>query len=1263
MPEIARRDFLRVAGLAVGHNLERPNGTARLHVSVEASHGPRRPAVIPLLPGLNIGRSFYEFGSDPPGRKQYEPAEGGGFKVHNGADSYNRILMGDGVWFLSAGDKPCLRMQHRTGDGGYARPGILPGLGVDGHMRVAIRAGDRRRWLDEFESIETRFAPGLAQWRCTEGTLGLRVDFETRPLISCNGFAATIDVLTTTEEPLAVIWAVGHIRDDGDVIDLEPGYTRILNPALPYTVIVAGPTKSSCLVRQEPLEIVPDESRATPPPLDSQKVAVFEVPVVKAQRIHQFLCVWGYEGYDSGGVEDALRRLEDRQFADGNWLAEMKTKWLHHWIGRGLEPEKKFIHLRAHLEAAIEENERFWALETRLRIKTSDPRFDNVVNSTAADVRYQFEYPAFIHGLRWAKYGKINCGYYGQEAAGYHQEVESSLKFISGGQDAKGRLCYLTPAFATLRWAEEVDFYYVEQVWHHYCWTGDIDFLRVMWPSVRRSLEHALEASDPDGDGIMTGYYEFWNNDMHSRGGLCVVQTAMAWAAAVAGREIAAKVGDSTSVSRYTGIAESIERQLNSRLWNSRVGAYCSAEWNGDQRPHPEAQEQFLPIMRGLGDALQKYMAMRYVRDTLFLTPRDGVTLELMNDWWPIGWSHHYVANGDTALSVLAAAKAGDIDHYWPALKTVSESAYLSKDGTLCHTQRNDGTGLGMKHLAELQGPFLQCVVEGLFGAAPAFGENLLVLRPNFPRGWEYAEISTPDFSWEFQRRNQSILLTVRLPVPRRVRLELPIRASVRRALVNSEEASYKLQTEVGACRVVLESKAARQHRFEVWAGSEPVVQGDHQMTAHDSAKFTVQGAVVSRVLDPQGYLDGWAVQRGSNATSEVILAASRCGRPTVFLELQAGESTFLHPLDLEVHKRWSIVRKYVPGFSGNAPSVSSPRIDVQGRALELEAENHTADEWSSPFRVTVAGKSFDASERIPARSRRTMRLDLRSVWNRLSPGTTLIEVESAGDRDSAGASQWEWPEKQVAALQPRFRALDLEKHYNIDLDKLYSPDFRWRLDYTGKGAGVDWREPMPRRDQRGYELIHPAMNQFLWGCLPEQHLCDQHHPYWDVKAFGGYLETPIGVPFLCDRGKRILALSCTEPYEQLPSSVTVRLANPEQIEKVYLLTANLTKTLKCYYPGAEVVLRGVDGSERLHTMAPPYTMSCIAQNFTPHCYAIPFGKLKDTTTLPSDDAYLAISDVPLAHSEMVREIEFRCVATETLFGLVAVTLLLSDRR
>ena len=93
------------------------------------------------------------------------------------------------------------------------------------------------------------------------------------------------------------------------------------------------------------------------------------------------------------------------------------------------------------------------------------------------------------------------------------------------------------------------------------------------------------------------------------------------------------------------------------------------------------------------------------------------------------------------------------------------------------------------------------------------------------------------------------------------------------------------------------------------------------------------------------------------------------------------------------------------------------------------------------------------------------------------------------------------------------------------------------------------------------------------------------------------------GVPMRVEPN-RLLAVCCTQPYDQFPSRVTLKLPEPQRAEKLYLLTANLVKPLKCYYPGAEVIVPYADGSEQLHQMIPPYTMPSVIGNICPRAHA-----------------------------------------------------------
>jgi len=54
--------------------------------------------------------------------------------------------------------------------------------------------------------------------------------------------------------------------------------------------------------------------------------------------------------------------------------------------------------------------------------------------------------------------------------AGFHEEVANSLKFISGTQCVKGRQRYIMPNFRISQWTEEMNPYFIDQVWYHYRW-------------------------------------------------------------------------------------------------------------------------------------------------------------------------------------------------------------------------------------------------------------------------------------------------------------------------------------------------------------------------------------------------------------------------------------------------------------------------------------------------------------------------------------------------------------------------------------------------------------------------------------------------------------------------------------------------------------------------------------------------------------------------------------------------------------------------
>ncbi len=1223
-----------------------------MKVAVTTEHGPQRPRIVPLWPGLNLGRNaFFRQTDKLTTEPDYTARAGDSLAIRNGPRTLNHIIA-TGVWRLLVGDRPRIGMRLRTDRASYALPAFVEGLGVGGVLSLKVTAGGRSRWLHEFATIDAVLSPGGARWTCRDERLGVTVTLTVEHAEPMFGYTATARVTARRACGVRLAWqftaaSLDH-RGGGHVEYRHGRYTRILLGLVDRRGRSVG--RDGALVQA--LNVRPGR------PVESR-----------------LLCVWGYDDYDRASVAAALRRVEDRPFPGEAWLADMKRRWFEHWIGRGLEPAVTFRRALRDFDAVRRRARRAWRRHRRrVWISTPDPAFDAAVRHVAAHVINHYEYPGFMHGTEMTKYGKINCGYYGYESAGLQEEVADSLRFIAGTQDVKGRMRYFTPAFAISVWCEEHNLYFVEQVWHHYRWTGDKAFLRAMWPAVRRALDHALATCDPDGDGVLTAYYETWNCDTHARGGKSALFTGLAASALRAAAAMARALDalgpdgfydDTTAPNRphapvsiaehYDSLARRSAAAL-AQLWHPQVGAFGSAEWNGDVRPRPAVMESNYILWRGAGSPLQRYLACRYIRDNFHLRTAPGVTLEFINDAWPILWSHHYVANGDTCVSALCAARAGDIDRFWPALHTISRTLYNSDTGSLTHGLLEDGRGCGMRQIVELEPQFLQAVIDGVFGVQPDLGDELITLRPAFPSDWPKAAIRLRQVAYRLRRDERGLDMTVTTPTLRRLRVELPVRGRIVAVTLNGRPARHALSSDISDCRVVIECPPARRWRIGVKTGPRVAVTGDTDIRPGRPARFVVKHARVRRIVDPQGGLDRTRIAHRAG-TAEVVLTASKPGRLTVFLDVSAGKAHWLIPLDLTVSPSWDVVTRHAVPARG--PVVASPAIDVRSRRLTIEIANRADHALDDTATIGVAGRTVTQAVRVPARATATVTVPLDPCWRDLSPGTNRVDVTLDGGVRSGAAVSWD-PRLTAAGARYRQVQLDLSAACNIALKRLYHWSFQWRHDYTGAGVGVDWQDPPPPRDARGWVLTTSPIAQLEYQSLPQGWVSRAR---WQTPPMPASVKLPCGIRFRTARrdDRDVVALACTEPYTPLPSQVRLQLTHPVRAAKLYLLTANLTKTVKCYYPGAEIVIAYARGREQLHSLVPPWTMPMMAQRICPAAFAVPWGRLHGDLTplrLGGCHPHLAAIDIPLDASRPVAAITWRCVTTETVLGVIGATLL-----
>ncbi len=101
-----------------------------------------------------------------------------------------------------------------------------------------------------------------------------------------------------------------------------------------------------------------------------------------------------------------------------------------------------------------------------------------------------------------------------------------------------------------------------------YFWTGDLAYLRELWPHVTRALDYVLRERDANGDllpdmeGSMCSYDNF---PMYGAASF----VASLWLAALAHAVTAAKaLGDDAAAGRYAGILDQARAVFEKKLWN-----------------------------------------------------------------------------------------------------------------------------------------------------------------------------------------------------------------------------------------------------------------------------------------------------------------------------------------------------------------------------------------------------------------------------------------------------------------------------------------------------------------------------------------------------------------------------------------------------------------------------------------------------------------------------------------------------------------------
>ncbi len=741
---------------------------------------PLRPTKTPELEqSVLLGRSHFMAPGDGRGDTEpvYEPVEDGGFRITNSRRQFNRVIVGgqNRVW---TGDAPVFRLDAGTGNSSYAADRIyplwprqdsqagtaMPGMGT---LRLGVIGSDgKTRWLDEAAGITAIFRPGYTRYEWTSPELGGAGSIVVAPTANGHGMICRV----AFERDARLVWQYGGLwwlpqEANANRVTIDGSAARCTEANLPNGLVLAG-CDAAC------------EGRVIPQPYGQQA----EFAAGRPQKAYHVVVAWGVTKHDEELAARTAARLDTPNASA--WTAvrdRLKARWLDCFVHAALDPERRFQEtVRAPADALRKMCEGWDKRREAFQVRTPDPYLNALINFERCRSEYHRKGPGLYLGETWQMYSHISTGWYGKEWGGDHEAIDDCLRLYGAMQEDDGFIRWVSPSLMPFH-AENNTPYWVDQVWWHYAWTGDKTFVRDLWPAVRKAVAWQLRYNDPDGDGLSQDWYEYWNCDSNGKGPKSAASSAMTWAMLDRAARLAAALGEPAAEAEYRAAADKTRDAIMRELWRENAGRLGCIGADGIWRGHPQIWEEYLAVNAGLLSPEQGRRAMRWLASHYGYEPKAGVRLLSCSDWWPIRWSTQWTPTGDTCLAALAGMKCGDVELWWPYLKTAIGSAFRSEFPGINMGISNTGAGGGDREDVDSVDPYVHAMVRGLFGIEPAIHEGRIDIVPSFPADWREAAIHTPDVSYEYRRDGDRATFRIRTPrrLVKRVRANLSGREAV----------------------------------------------------------------------------------------------------------------------------------------------------------------------------------------------------------------------------------------------------------------------------------------------------------------------------------------------------------------------------------------------------------------------------------------------------------------------------------------------------
>jgi len=1189
------------------------------------------------------------------------------FVIENGGEFFNRPLYGTNTAFrVDAGDRPEFAL-------------YLPGRG--GNLRLAIKTNAGQKWLFDAEHILTRYRPGSMLYEIRDPLLrGGTLNLALLAMSATEGLVLRVE-LNGTSRPVELIWAYGGVsgergRRDGDIgtesVPISKYFQLKSESCRDNTFAITG---NKFTLRSKPATIqglAPSGARLEV--ADATKWPVLADLISSVGRATELPVIVGRSALPfKQPIYLGLQRIADSAVSQ----EELET----YKEVRKERPEQTRPLLNTELPAAykVEDLPRIFDDAERRRrtiaeqvvADTPDPFINAAIAALTVAADGVWDEPAgtFMHGaVAWRSKLLGWRGAYSGDALGWHDRARRHLAYWAGRQNTASVSPALLPSpDSSVNFARnepalhtngdlsnshyDMNLVYIDALFRHFLWTGDVDFARAQWPVIERHLAWERRvfrrSFGPDQLPLYDAYAAIWaSDDLEYEGGGVTHSTAYNYYHNRMAARIAKLLGKDPSV--YDREADLILKAMRRELWLADRGWF--AEWKdllGLQLVHPNAGlwTFYHTVDSEVTTPFEAWQMSRFVDTQIAHIPIHGPAVPEgyftlpTTSWMPYTWSTNNVVMAEVAHTSLGYWKTGRSDTAFKLFKGgILDSMFLG----LCPgnagmtTQFDMARGESQRDFGDAAGTLSRTVIEGLYGVQPDVLAGELLIQPGFPGDWNHASLRHPDFQFDFQRRamTETYLVESRFSKPMRLRLRIPaMRDGIAQVTVNGQPARWQnVSDSIGFPSIEIQSQDGPTYKIAItWEGEKPA-QATVPPIVAEGTELTAQvgAARLIEVADPQRSLDGLTKEMNSFRA----VAAGTRGHRTVFARVQQGSMDWWLPSTFEIRPDYEILQ-----------------IENQDAGhVRFKIRNNTPEAIDREVTIKAGGVSTKSQLKLAAFGNSN---ELAVASGELLPGSNTIEVE-LGKSASVNGLVTNWKLKSDGTTG-KWDSLDLTPVFNDRVTRIFKNEY------------VQPRSPYAT-------LAIPKQGIGSWTHFDEQFEVDDTGLRAMAGRNGGRFILPQGVPFQTPASVDKNNIAFTSQWDNYPREISVPLSG--RSSHVYLLMAGSTNWMQSRFDNGEVVVTYTDGSSARLALTNPTNWWPIDQDYFIDDYAFrrpepipPRVDLKTGAVRVVDLAELkgkggkiiggaaTVLDLPLDKGRELKSLKVRTLANEVVIGLMSVTL------